>query len=337
MKLIRSCLPLAAFIVAVSAAALPARAEVKDIVVATASPSVIPALPITVAIGEGYFQQEGLNVRIEGLNGSSAVLQAMTSGQAHVGNPGAGPFLAARLRGIDATFIYRLNPNSSYGIVVQEASPAQTVADLKGSVIGVGTADGAETAFARSILTEAGLKEGADYTFLVVGDGGMAAAAFARQDVGAYVAATADSAILNTRGFALRNITPDKYRVFFGNGLAVMTDFLKENPETIAAFGRAVVKGARFAADPANVDKVLAHVVAINPQEGEDSAFATALIRQIIVRQTPFDLSKGYGYQDHAAWQAWQDSLVASGDLAQPLPDLKAVYTNDFVPDWNSQ
>lgn len=326
---------IAASIIALGSATV-ATADNRDVTFVIPNPSAINVIPVAVALGEGYFEEEGLNVKIEALNGSGPVLQALTAGQGHIGNPGAGPFLGARTRDIDVTFIYRLNPNSSYGMVVKEDSSNQSPTDLKGKVVGIGTADGAEAAFARSIFTELGMKEGSDYSFLVVGDGGLAAAGFLRGDIDAYVAATSDAAILNSRGLALRNITPDKFRRFFGNGFAAMTDYIEKNPDVIEAFGKAVVQGARFASDPANIEKVIDHAAAVNPQEGEDREFSKALIQQIIVRQTPFDPSKGYGYQDHDAWQAWQNSLVASGEMKQPLADLNAVYTNRFVEAWNT-
>lgn len=316
--------------------AAPASAQT-DVTFVIPNPSAINILPVSVAIGEGYFAEEGLNVTVEALNGSAAVLQALTSGQAQFGNPAAGPFLGARARDVDVVFLYRLNPNSSQSMVVQTDSDVQTPADLQGGVIGVGTADGAEASLARSIFTDLGMEEGTDYSFLVVGDGGMATAGFMRGDIDAYVAATSDIAILNARGLALRNITPERFRVFFGNGIAAMGDYIEANPDVVEGFGRAIVRGARFAADPANIEAVLTHTAAVNPQEGEDREFARVLIEQIIVRQTPFDPSLGYGYQDHEAWAAWQESLVAAGELEAPLPDLEAVYTNAFSAAWNAE
>lgn len=312
-------------------------AHAKDVTFVIANPSAINIIPVAVAMGEGYFEKEGLKVSVEALNGSGAVLQALTAGQGHIGNPAAGPFLGARARDVDITFLYRLNPNSSLSMVVKEEAPATNPAELKGKVIGIGTADGAEASFARSIFGDLGMVEGKDYTFLVVGDGGLATAGFMRGDIDAYVAATSDAAILNSRGLKLRNITPEKFRQFFGNGFAAMTDYIEKNPDVIESFGKAVVQGARFAADPANIEKVIDHAAAVNPQEGEDRAFSKALIEQIVVRQTPFDPTKGYGYQDLEAWQAWQDSLVSSGEMKAPLPDLNAIYTNRFVEAWNAK
>jgi NitT/TauT family transport system substrate-binding protein len=309
--------------------------DTRDVVLVVPNPSAVLIAPVAVAISQGYFADEGLKVSVEAVNGSGAVLQALASGQAQIGNPGAGPFLSARLNNFDVKFLYRLNPNSSFGLVVQSEQAYKAPADLAGKVIGVGTADGAETAFARSIFDDAGMKEGTDYTFLVVGDGGQAIAGFLRGDIDAYVAATNDSAIISSRGMALRNITPEKFRVYFGNGLVAMTSYIEANPDVIEAFGRAVVRGAKFTADPANIEAVIDATGALNPQEAEDRAFAKSLIEQIIIRQTPFDMSKGYGYQDQEAWDAWHESLIASGELSKPVEDLKAVYTNEFVEAWN--
>ena len=55
-----------------------------------------------------------------------------------------------------------------------------------------------EVSFVRTILTDAGLVEGQDYEFLPVGDGGLAAAAFLRDDVQSYAAAASDAAIIES-------------------------------------------------------------------------------------------------------------------------------------------
>jgi NitT/TauT family transport system substrate-binding protein len=299
------------------------------------SPSAINSFPVFVAIGEGFFADEGLQVTVESINGSSAVLQALSAGQAHFGRPGPGPILTARSRGVDAVFIYNVAARTNFGIVVQQDSDYQQVSDLRGTTIGTGTADGAEVGFARNVLLGAGMTEGPDFEFLTVGDGGPATAAFTRGDISAYAASTADAAILNQRGLAVRDITPDEYQSFFGNGLATMGDTIRNSPELVEKFGRAFARGHAFALDDANRDKVLAHLKAGNPQESEDAEFASALFDAVRSKTIPIDRSKGLGYQPPEVWEEWQQSLLATGDLSAPLDDLTAAYTNDFVAVWN--
>jgi NitT/TauT family transport system substrate-binding protein len=322
---------------ALGQAAIPAAQaqDMKEITVILPNPSAINVFPLHVAIGEGYFANEGLKVIVEAVDGSSQVLQAMAAGQAQIGLPGPAPLLAARARDVDVVFIYNHFAKSVFGLVVREESAYKTPADLKGKVIGVGTADGAEVGFTRVILNDLGFKEGSDYTFLPVGDGGIAAAAFERRDVEAYAAAVSDAAIMSARGLKLREITPDQYLAYFGNGYAVMRDYAAANPEVMEKFGRALVQGVKFGMDPANKDKVLEHAKAGNPQEGEDAAFAAALLEAIKGRLQPFQPDKGWGYQPPEHWELWHKSAVDSGVLKDPLPDLSQAYTNEYIEAWN--
>ncbi|WP_235897598.1 ABC transporter substrate-binding protein [Neoaquamicrobium microcysteis] len=314
-----------------------ASAQEKNITVVVPNPSAINNFPMHVAIGEGYFEELGLNVTVEAVNGSASVLQSMAAGQAQIGNPGPGPLLGARARGEDVVFIYNQFPKSIFGLVVKDESAVQGPADLKGTTVGVGTADGAEVGFSRAILAGENLAEGTDYEFLAVGDGGTAAAAFLNDEIQSYAAAVSDAAIIQSRGIPLREITPDEYLSFFGNGWAVTRSYLQENPDVVEAFGKALVKGTKFGMDPANREKVLEHAAAGNPQEGEDKEFAAALLTAIQDRITPLDMSKGYGYQPPEHWQMWHDSSVETGALSAPLDDLEAAYTNDFVEAWNAE
>jgi NitT/TauT family transport system substrate-binding protein len=305
------------------------------ITVVLPNPSAVNNFPLYVAVGEKMFEKEGLDVRIEAVDGSSQVLQAMSAGQAQIGQPGPAPVLAARARGVDVVFIYNHFAKSVFGVVVPEKSAIKSPADLKGAVIGVGTADGAEVGFTRAILTDLKMSEGKDFTFLPVGDGGLAAAAFLRGDVKAYAAAVSDAAIMETRGIDLREITPEQYLSYFGNGYAAIKSFIDQNPQAVEKFGRVLVQATEFGLKPENKEKVLQHTKAGNPQEGEDTKLSAALFEQVKDRITPFDKSKGWGYQPPEHWELWHKSAVASGVLKAPLPDLKAAYTNQFVDTWN--
>ena len=304
---------------------------------AVPNPSALTWVPYWVAVGEGYFADEGFEPVLEAVDGSSAVLQAMSAGQAHIGAPGPGPTLGARSRGVDVKFLYNLYPKSVFGLLVKDESSFQTPADLKGTVIGVGTADGAEVSFTSAIMADLGMTAGNDFTYLPVGDGGTAAVAFLRDEVTSYAGAVSDAAILASKGLKLREITPEEYLGFFGNGIAMLESQMASMPELAPAFGRALVRGTRFASDPANKDASLAHCAAGNPQEGEQD-YASSLFDGVLVRMTPTNtyMGQGYGYQPPEHWQAIHDSAVAAGALSDPISDLASVYTNDFVAGWNA-
>lgn len=304
--------------------------DLRNVTFVQPSPSAINSFPVFVAIGEGYFAEEGLNVTVEAINGSGAVLQALAAGQAQFGRPGPGPVLAARARGENAVFIYNVAARSNFGIVVQEGSDIQGPEGLRGKVIGTGTADGAEVGFASNVMLGAGMTAGTDYQFLTVGDGGPATVGFTSGAIDAYSSSTADAAILNQRGMKVRDITPPEFARFFGNGIATMGDTIANDPELVEKFIRAFARGHAFALDDANRETVLAHLKEGNRQEGEDPVFQSALFDAVRSKTIPVDMTNGLGYLPPEVWVEWQDSLVASGDLAAPLDDLTAAYTNDF-------
>lgn len=305
--------------------------SLRDITFVQPSPSAINSFPVFVAIGEGYFEDEGLNVTVEAINGSGAVLQALSAGQAHFGRPGPGPLIAARSRGVDAVHIYNVAARSNFGIAVPADSEIQSVEELRGKVIGTGTADGAEVGFARNVMTGAGMKEGEDFTFLTVGDGGPATAAFLNGEIDAYSASTADTAILNQRGMAVRDITPAEFGRFFGNGIATMADTIENDRDLVEAWSRAFARGHAFALDDANRDAVLQHLAAGNPQEGEDKEFQSALFDAVRSKTVPTDDGNGLGWYPAEVWEEWQDALVAGGEISAPLDDLGAAWSNEFA------
>jgi NitT/TauT family transport system substrate-binding protein len=292
------------------------------------NPSAVNVYNLCAAIGEGYMAEEGLNINFEAVDGSSAVYQAMVAGRAEIGLPGPGPTIAAWGRGEKPVLFYNHFAQSLFGLVVAEASDITTVAQLKGKIIGVGTAEGSEVSYARAILSDAGLKEDTDYKFLAVGDGGMAVAAFERKDIAAYSAAIPDMAIMTARGLPLREITPEKFLAFFGNGYATLQTTIDSDPELIASFTRAIMKGTWFAEQ--NKDKTLADCAKLNPEEGADTALASALFDAVLPRTHPLG-GLPLGEFTPEGWKAWQDSLISSGELAGPLSYLNDMWTNKFV------
>lgn len=305
--------------------------SLRDITFVQPSPSAINSFPVFVAIGEGYFEEEGLSVTVEAINGSGAVLQALSAGQAHFGRPGPGPLIAARSRGVEAVHIYNVAARSNFGIAVQQDSEIQDIDGLRGKVIGTGTADGAEVGFARNVMTSAGMVEGTDYEFLTVGDGGPATAAFLNEEISAYSASTADTAILNQRGMAVRDITPAEFGRFFGNGIATMAETIASDRELVEGWSRAFARGHAFALDDANRQTVLGHLADGNPQEGEDKEFQSALFDAVRSKTIATDPSNGLGWYPAEVWAEWQDALVSGGEIPAPLDDLDAVWTNEFA------
>ncbi|MPZ89286.1 MAG: PhnD/SsuA/transferrin family substrate-binding protein [Nitriliruptorales bacterium] len=302
--------------------------ETESITVLLPNPSAVNVFNLCAAMGEGYLAEEGIEVTVEAVDGSGPVLQAMVAGQAEIGLPGPGPILNARARGEEVRMFYNSFAQSLFGLVAPDDSEIETVDDLEGHTIGVGTAEGAEVSYARGILADAGMEEDTDYEFLPVGDGGQATAAFQRGDIVAYSAAISDMAIIEARGLPLREITPEEFLAFFGNGYAAMADFMEENPDLIEGFAQAMLRGNEWALD--NKEGTLEHCAEINPEEGADTELTAVLYDAITARSQPLG-EEPVGAFPVEGWEAWEQNLLDSGELDEPVDDLNAAYTNEFV------
>jgi NitT/TauT family transport system substrate-binding protein len=293
------------------------------------NPSAVNWYNVCVASGQGFFAEQGLEITVEALDGSGPTLQAMAAGQALFGAPGPVPLLAAAERGEQFTGIFNHYATTVFGLVVKSDSGIATAADLRDQVVGVGTAEGAEVGWARGILLEAGLTEGTDYTFLPVGDGGQATAAFERGEIVAYAAGVPDIGIMEARGLTLTDITPDKYKLFYGNMYAVAATTIAEEPELVQAFVNALVEGSVFGQNPANFETVLADCAIQNPEEGSEPELAAAILRVVLVHTTPLG-GAHFGMYDQAGWEFVQQVALDGGSITA-AQDLTKIYTNQFV------
>jgi len=312
--------------------------ELTAITVVRPNPSVVNMFNLCSAWGEGYFAEEGLEISTEAVDGVSPVLQALIADRAEIGVPAAGPVLLARGQASgpdqEPVMFYNHFAQSTYGLVVPEDSEYQQPADLADTTVGVGTADGAEVFFVRSILTDAGLEEGTDYEILPVGDGGPALAAFERGDIQSYAAAVPDMSTLNSQGLPVREITPDEFLTYFGIGFAATQTYIDENPKVIEGFARALVRGTEFGL--ANKEAALAHCAELNPEEGANVEATTALFDIVAERLRSVDGSP-WGVFSPEAWEAWEAALIETGELAGPVEDLHAAYTNVFAEAANAE
>ena len=66
-----------------------------------------------------------------------------------------------------------------------------------------------------------------------------------------------------------------------------------------------------------------------------DEADESAPFDAVRSKTIPVDMSNGLGYLPPEVWEEWQESMVAGGEIAAPLDDLTAAYTNDFIDGWN--
>jgi NitT/TauT family transport system substrate-binding protein len=306
--------------------------EILELTAVIPFPSGVVFYPLYVAEARGYFEEEGLSVTTEPVDGSGQVLQQLLAGQAEVGLPSPGPFMQSVHEGADLVSVYTLFQSNVFSLVTPADSDVQELSDLEGQTVGVGTIEGGETAFVKALLSqEAGLEETA-YDLLAVGDGGTATVALGRGEVAAYAAAFPDVAIMKLRGLELRNLITEDFQSFFDSLIVLERQFVDENPEAVAGLGRALARATEWGLqDPEGVMEITAEAF---PEEADDPEFTLALLEETqSLFALPPEAEGRWGYADPAAVERYMDFLVEQGELDEPIDT--GIFVNDFVDQYN--
>lgn len=308
----------------------PDTGQANEVTVAMVTSSCLGFFPTYVAQEEGFFDEQGISVNIEVVNGSSAVLQAMLSDQADLGTPGPIPVIQAQSRGEDVKYVANVNPGGNFMLVSPEGEGITDASQLEGKTIGVATADGGEVSFLETIMRAAGLEEGS-YEVMTVGEGGQAVAGFTRGDIDAYSASIDGVATIEQAGIELADISGDSTNYLFGNGLVAENDFIESDGETIAAFGRAYNEATQFGLE--NPDAVIEACGKYQPQEVEDEEYATALLEASRTTVTSPDGAE-FGYSNPEYWEQLIADAESSGEIEEAAVEAEDLFTNEFVEEY---
>ena len=107
---------------------------------------------------------------------------------------------------------------------------------------------------------------------------------------------------------------------FFGNGFVTMGDTIRDNPELVEKFVRAVHRGHVFALDDANRDGCSGPYGHRKPAgRRRPGVCLGACSPRCGPRPFPVDMSNGLGYQPPEVWEEWQAAQIAGGEMAAPL------------------
>lgn len=152
----------------------PAWAQEKP---AEVSMSVVPstsAVVLFVARDQGYFEREGLSVRITEFASGAEAERAMVSGAVDMGGGGVGSTLLMANQGIKAKNIVLFQSKPIFTLVASNKLEAKAgdLKSLKGKTIGVSSPGSLTDLFLRIALRDAGLDPDRDVT--IVATGGLA-------------------------------------------------------------------------------------------------------------------------------------------------------------------
>lgn len=240
--------------------------EVKELTVGVLP--VIDVAPLYVADKAGYFQAEGLTVKFQQMQGGAAIIPAMVAGEVQVAFSNYVSLYLAKSNNIDLKIIgegVRAKPGFS-AIMVMPDSPIKGAADLAGKKVAVNTLNNIGEIVVRSTVEAAGADHNAvQFVELPLPEHG---AALERGDIDAAWTVAPWPTNLEATLKAVSVADPyagptDKLPVA---GYAVTSEFAQENPNTVAAFLRALAKGAADSNQMAKLQEVVPTFTQLSPE-----------------------------------------------------------------------
>lgn len=307
--------------------------EVKDVVVQGASPAPnIGYLAMYVGQKMGYFQDEGLNLKINYSHGDSAPLQAISTGQAQImsGTPEA--LIHGYEKGLRGVLFYQTYYKLIFSVAVPQDGKIRSPADLSGKTIGVSSMASTALIIAKVAVKEAGGDPGT-VKFLPVGTGQQALGALKSGQVDALALWDAVYSQIETVGdLKLIYWQPKSLESVGDGGYFTSWELIKAQPNTLAHFARAIAKSMVAIHD--NPDKALRIYWEVNPSAKPKGTDAEALqigLRQLDVVGRSLDLSGVPKTVDKASLEVYVQTFLDQG-LIRKAPPVDEIVTNAFVP-----
>ncbi len=229
------------------------------------------AVPAYVAKDLGIYDKHGLNVMLMDFRAAPDATAALFSGAVDLMSNSPGNMMLVNSRGRDLVAIVDNYPAHVWSIVVGKdvATPNKSVGypamirDLKGKKIGVPAIGSDGHNFARRFFKDAGMDPEKDATFLAVGLGPDAVAAFRARQLDAVMAIEPVRTVLeNAGGKVLLDLMIDKTIPEFATWTSSVYHSTKahadKNAEMMKRFQAGQEAAIAFVSDPANAEKVAA-------------------------------------------------------------------------------
>ena len=225
--------------------------------------------PVYIGIEEGYFEDEGLTIEIVPVQGGAAAIPALVNGELDITFGNYVSFFLASDSGIDLRIIADQNhatPGFS-SIMTLPDSGISAPADLVGKKLAVNTLSNVAEITSRAQIKDAGADPDAvEYTEIPFPE---MIAALEQGSVDAIFAVEPFATLAKQQLQAVEVVNPYGGRLegFPVAGFQATAQFAEANPNTIAAFQRAMIKASALAADdPESVVGILPTYTTLTPE-----------------------------------------------------------------------
>ncbi|MGG3739102.1 ABC transporter substrate-binding protein [Aeribacillus pallidus] len=278
-----------------------------------------------VAKEKGYFEEEGLDVEIL-LPGEAGADQLVASGQAEFGISYQESITQARIQDVPLVSIAAIIQHNTSGFASPVEKNITSPKDFEGKTYG-GWGSPIEEAVITSLMEE----ENADVSkvnFVNIGDSDFFTAV--KRDIDfawIYYGWTGIEAKLRNEPINMVYLTDYSEKLdYYTPVLATSEQMIKEQPDVVKAFVKAVSKGYQFAIE--------------HPEEAADILLAEVpdLDEQLVKKSQQWladkyqDDAPRWGEQKAEVWKNYSDWMYEHGLLEKEL-DVDKAFTNEFLPE----
>lgn len=272
-----------------------------------------------VAEQEGFYKEEGLNVRLIPGGAETPSIQIVAGGSEQFGISGMAQLIEARKQGIPVVALattYRKNPLIWFGI----DESIQTPQDLVGKKVGLTVGSNSDLLF-RAMLK----KNGVDIEDINIVPVKYDLSLLLERAIDMYEGYLTDQPIsAELAGYKTYILNPSDYGIYFyGDTLFTTEKMIQEYPDLVRRFTRATLKGWQFAYD--NSEKAVDYVLMYSDQLNRE--------QEILGMKASLELiqpdDKPIGTIEMDVVEQMQDLLVEYGIIESPI-DLDTLIYKSF-------
>lgn len=292
-------------------------------------------LPFFIADAQGYFEDEGLNVRTENFaQGGSKVLQALIARSSDIAVGFYDHTIQMQGKHKDVTAFVLLSRNSGLVMASQQDSAFDFARpdSIRGMKIGITSAGSSSDFFVRYFLSRHGIPRDA-VALIGVGSGAAAVASLRQRKVDLLVNYDPAATIIEESGLGRIVIDARKdagAREIYGgiyptSVLYALTSFVKERPGVLVKVSRAMVRALQFIADSSPAD-----IVAALPDKYVSGDRVT-YVKAVANAKSMFSEDGRFIVED--LYTPLRVLRSINPDVAAKQIDMERTYTNRFVED----
>ena len=294
------------------------------------------AAPFAIATKMGWFKQEGIEVELVGIPGSTDCVKNVATRQLNFSLPSVEPLAIGRPQGVKAKIFYTAYQGNIYGIAVPADSPIQKITDLKGKNIGVISMSSAGVIIARALVADAGLNPDSDVNIVVAGEGAQPAVLLRNKQVAALSQFDTQYAMVENAGIKLRLLDTKDIDRYPSNGFLALEEALQTRRKEAVALARGYAKGTVFAiANPEAAVRILYEVFPQTKPTGKDEATAVRDDVKVLEARMPhWTLApagvRRWGESSETNFRGYVGFLLKWGVIKQSV-DVGELVTNELI------